>query len=85
MKTKRTIVDYMDRQEQAQKNNKTKRMIDLDEEHTNSIKFLSIEKKLSVTLATRLMKDRMLMFAKTSLQSFVYDMTDAFCFSNQFV
>ena len=85
MKTKRTIVDYMDRQEQAQKNNKIKRMIDLDEEHTNNIKFLSIEKKLSVTLATRLMKDRMLMFAKTSLQSFVYDMTDAFCFSDQFV
>ena len=85
MKTKRTILDYMNRQEQAQKNNKIKSMIDLVEEHTNSIKVLSIEKKLNVTLATRFMKNKMVMFAKTSLQSFVYNMTDAFCFSDQFV
>ena len=31
------------------------------------------------------MKDKMLMFAKTSLQSFVYDMIDVFCFLNQVV
>ena len=31
------------------------------------------------------MKDKMLMFAKTSLQSFVYDMIDVFCFLDQVV
>ena len=85
MKRKRTIVDYMDMQEQAQKNNKIKSMIDFDEEHTNSIKSLAIEKKSNVTLTTRFMKGKMLMFAKTSLQSFVYDMIDVFCFPDQVV
>ena len=31
------------------------------------------------------MKGKMLMFAKTSLQSFVYDMIDVFCFPDQVV
>ena len=60
-------------------------MIDFDEEHTNSIKYLAIEKKSNVTLTTRFMKGKMLMFAKTSLQSFVYDMIDGFCFPDQVV
>ena len=64
MKRKLTIVDYLDRQEQAQKNNKIKSMIDIDEKHTNSIKSLAIEKKSSVTLTTSFMKGKMLMFAK---------------------
>ena len=85
MKRKRTILDYMDMQEQAQKNNKIKSMIDFDEEHTNSVKSLAIEKKLNVTLTTRFMKGKMLMFGKTSLQSFVYDMIDVFCFPEQVV
>ena len=85
MKRKRTIVDYLDRQEQAQKSNKIKSVIDFDEEHTNSIKSLAIEKKSNVTLTTRFMKGKMLMFAKTSLQSFVYDMIDVFCFPDQVV
>ena len=53
MKRKHTIVDYMDRQEQAQKNNKIKSIIDFDEEHTNSIKSLATEKISNVTLTTR--------------------------------
>ena len=44
VKRKRSIVDYINRQEQAQKNNKIKSMIDFHEEHTNSIKSLAIEK-----------------------------------------
>ena len=44
MKRKHTIVDYMDRQEQAQKNNKIKSMTDFDEEHTNSINLWRLKK-----------------------------------------
>ena len=73
----------MDTQEQAQKNNKIKSMIDFDKEHANSIKSLAVEKKLNVTLTTRFMKGKMLMLAKTSSQSFVYDMIDVFCFPDQ--
>ena len=74
-------MDYLDRQKQAQKINKIKSMIDFDEDHTNNIKSLAIETKSNATLTTRFMKAKMLMFAKTSLQSFVYDMIDAFLFS----
>ena len=45
MKRKRTNVDYMSTLEEAYKNNKIKSIIDFDEEHTNSIKFLAVEKK----------------------------------------
>ena len=65
MKRKRTIVDYMSRHEEAYKNNKIKSIIDFDEENTNSIKSLAIEKKSNVKLTTRFMKGKMLMFAKT--------------------
>ena len=45
MKRKRTIVDYMSRHEEVYKNNKIKSIIDFDEENTNSIKSLVVEKK----------------------------------------
>ena len=34
----------------------------------------------NVKLTTRFMKGKMLMFVKTSIGSFVYDMIDVFCF-----
>ena len=74
-------MDYLDRQKQAQKINKIKSMIDFDEDHTNNIKSLAIETKSNATLTTRFMKAKMLMFAKTSLQSFVYDMIEVFFLS----
>ena len=40
---------------------------------------------MSIKLTTRFMKGKMLIFAKTSLQSFVYDMIDVFCFPGQVV
>ena len=85
MKRKRTIVDYLTRHDEAHKNNKIKSIIDFDEEHANSIKSLVIEKKSNVFLTTRFMKGKMLMFAKTSLQTFVYDMMDVFCFPDQVI
>ena len=73
----------MSRHEEAHKNKEIKSIIDFDEEHTTSIKSLAVEKKSNVTLITRFMKGKMLMFAKTSLQSFVYDLIDVFCFPDQ--
>ena len=85
MKTKRTIVDYMIRREEAHKNNKIKSLIDFDEANTNDIKSIAVEKKSNIKLTNRFIKGKMLMFAKTSLQSFVYDMIDVFCFPNHAV
>ena len=75
----------MTRREEAHKNNKIKSLIDFDEANTNSIKLLAIEKKSNIKLTTRFMKSKMLMFATTSLQSFVYDMIDVFCFPDHAV
>ena len=85
LKRKRTIADYMTRREEVHKNNKIKSLIDFDEANTNSIKSLAVEKKSNIKLTTRFMKGKMLMFAKTSLQSFVYDMIDVFCFPDHAV
>ena len=70
----------MTRREEVHKNNKIKSLIDFDEANTNSIKSLAVEKKSNIKLTTRFMKGKMLMLAKTSLQSFVYDMIDVFYF-----
>ena len=80
MKKKRTIIDYTECKEIAHKNNKIKSIIDFDEEQTNSIKSLAVEKKSNIALTTRFMKGKMLIFAKTSLQGFVYDIIDVFCY-----
>ena len=85
LKRKRTIADYMTRREEAHKNNKIKSLIAFDEANTNSIKPLAVEKKSNINLTTRFMNGKMLMFANTSLQSFVYDMIDVFCFSDHAV
>ena len=45
MKRKHTIMGYISRNKEAYKNNKIKSIIDFDEEHTNSIKSLAVEKK----------------------------------------
>ena len=44
MKRKRTIVENMSRHEEPYKNYKIKSIIGFDEEHTNSIKSLAVEK-----------------------------------------
>ena len=67
MKRKRTIIDYLERKEIPYKNNKIKSIIDFDEEQSNSIKSLAVEIKTTIAVTTRFMKEKMLMFAKTSL------------------
>ena len=85
MKRKHTILDYVTRHEEAHRNNKIKIIIDFHQDHTSSIKSLVVEKKSSVLLTTRFMKVKMLMFAKISLYSFIYDVTNVFCFTDKVV
>ena len=84
LKRKRTIADYMTRREEAHKN-KIKSLIDFDEANTNSRKSLAVEKKSNIKLTIRFMKDKMLIFAETSLQSFAYNLIDVFCFLDHVV
>ena len=44
MKKKRTLYHYLDRQEEAYRNNKTKSLIDFDDEYVSSVKSLAMKK-----------------------------------------
>ena len=53
-------------------------MIELDS--CTSKKSIAIQTNSNVKVTTHFMKGKMLMFAKTPIISFIYDMIDVFCF-----
>ena len=62
------------------KNKKIKTMIDFDKNECNGIKSIIVKGDINIDVSSRFIKGKMLMFAKLSLQSFVYDVIDVFCF-----
>ena len=52
-KKKRTLYHYLERQEEAYRNNKTKSLIDFDEKYVSTVKSLAIKKEAKVNLTTR--------------------------------
>ena len=63
------------------KTKKIKTMIDFDKRESNRIKSIVVNSSTTVDVSsTRFCKGKMLMFAKMSLKSFVYDIIDVFCF-----
>ena len=71
------------RTEKLLQDRRVKTMIDFEYNASNSIKSLAIKKNTNVKVTSRFMKGKMLMFAKLSIKSFVYDMIDVFCFPNE--
>ena len=71
------------RTEKLLQDRRIKTMIDFEYNASNSIKSLAIKKNTNVKVTSRFIKGKMLMFAKLSIKSFVYDMIDVFCFPNQ--
>ena len=63
-KKKRTLYHYLDRQEEAYKDNKVKSLIDFDED-VCSVKSLAVKKESKIKLTTHFMNGKMLMFCKT--------------------
>ena len=55
-------------------------MIEFDKNECNSIKSIVIKGNTTIDVSSRFIKGKMLMFAKLSLKSFVYNMIDVFCF-----
>ena len=49
----------------------------------STLPVLAIEKNKKVSLTTRFLSEKMLMFSKVSIKSFVYDLIDIFKFPNQ--
>ena len=66
-KKKRTLYHYLERQEEAYRNNKTKSLIDFDEKYVSTVKSLAIKKEAKVNLTTRFLNWKWLMFSKTSI------------------
>ena len=62
---------------------KVKALIDFDEEYLNSIKSLAVKQSDRVNLTARYLKEKMLMFSKVSIKSFIYDLIDVFMFPNE--
>ena len=81
---KRTgLTSYVDRMDDANKNQKVKTIIDFSDQDTASIKALGIKTNDKIKITTRFIKGKMLMFSKVSLKSFVYDIIDIFCFPDE--
>ena len=73
----RVLRSYSDRTEIAHKNQKIKSIIDFSDQDTASMTRKTNDK---VKITTHFIKGKMLMFSKTSIRSFVYDLIDCFCF-----
>ena len=58
-------------------------MINFENKECNSIKSLIVKGNTTIDVSSRFVKGKMLMFAKLSIKSFVYDMIDVFCFPNE--
>ena len=82
-KRKMTITDYVDRMVEAQEKTNVKSLIEFDQEHSNSIKVVMVKQNPNVKVTTRFMSGKMLMFAKVSIKSFVYDIIDVFMFPDE--
>ena len=65
LKKKITPFPYLERQEEAYRNNKIKSLIDFDEEYVSGAKSLAVKKETKVNLTIRSLNGKMIMFSKT--------------------
>ena len=84
-KKKGTWHHYLETQEEAYKDSKIKSLIDFDEEYVSCVKSHAIEKETTINLTTIFLNGKRLMFCKTSIQSFVYNLIDIFMFTDEIV
>ena len=60
-------------------------MIDFNDRESASIKSFAVKKKNQIKVTSRFMSGKLLMFAKLSLKSLVYDLAETFYFPSQLV
>ena len=58
-------------------------IVDCCAEESASIKSFAIKKNDQIKVTTRFLLGKMLMFAKLSLMSFIYEMLETFCFADE--
>ena len=62
---------------------KVKMVIEFNNHEAVSIKSIAVKKRNNIKVTTRFMPGKLLMFAKLSLKSFIYDMIETFCFPDE--
>ena len=58
----------------------TKMVVEFNDRESARIKFFAIKKRNEIRVTSRFMSGKLLMFAKLSLKSFIYDLSEIFCF-----
>ena len=64
---------------------KPKMLVEFNNRESASIKSFAVKKRNEIKVTTRFMSGRLLMFAKLSLKSFIYDLLEIFCFPTKVV
>ena len=59
----------------------TKMVVEFNDRESARIKFFAIKKRNEIRVTSRFMSGKLLMFAKLSLKSFIYDLSEIFCFT----
>ena len=72
-----------DKIDQVSKSRTTKMIVDFCAEEAASIKSFAVKERQEVQVTTRFLSGKMLMFAKLSLMSFIYEMLETFCFPDE--
>ena len=62
---------------------RTKMVIEFNDLETASIKSIAVKKRNNIKVITCFMSGKLVMFAKFSLKSFIYDMIETFCFPDK--
>ena len=64
---------------------KTKMVVEFNDHESASIKCFAVKKRSVTKVTTRFMSRKLLMFAKLSLMSFIYEAIETFCFPDKSV
>ena len=81
---KRKIKDINEKMTDCSDQHKTKMVIDFNGLESASIKSFAVKKKKNeIKVTSRFISGKLLMFAKLSFKSFLYDLTETFCFPSQ--
>ena len=62
---------------------KTEMVVEFNDREFASIKSFAVKKRSEVKVTTRFMSGKLLMFVKLSLKSFIYEVTEIFCFPEE--
>ena len=82
-KRKRKIKDIDGKIAESLAPRKTKKILEFNDHEVASIKSIALKKRSSTQVTTRLMSGKLLMFAELSLKSFIYDIIETFCFTDE--